>query len=80
MKSFEECMEIARKKAEAVGVEITKAYSLGNGYVFDNDEEYLGVLPIVVDRETGETWGLWAYLNTHNLTMDDMVQVQMEGD
>lgn len=76
MKSYEECRDIATERAEAFGASINKAYQLGNDYVFENaDEEFIGVLPMVVSTETGDTSGLWQYLLDKDLTMDDMTEI-----
>lgn len=76
MKNYEECRDIAEKRAKAFGATTNKAYKLGNDYVFENaDEEFIGVLPMVVSTETGDTSGLWQYLNANDMTMDDMQEI-----
>lgn len=74
--TFEEMKAIAEEKASAYGQKISKAYKLGNAYVFETEEEIIGSFPLVVDTE-GNQSALWAYLNEHDLTMDDMVEIEM---
>ena len=81
MLRYDECKEIALRKAEEMGCVINSAYELGkNAYVFnDTTKDYVGVLPIVVDRNSGICSGLWYYLiNSEDLTltMDDMKEVE----
>ena len=77
MLTREECKAIALEKLDGYGIELDKVSTLKNAFVFENSkEEYMGILPIVVDTETGETSGLWHYLGKHDLTMDDIEEVQ----
>lgn len=77
MLSYEDCKNIAKKDCDGFGATINKAFSIGKDYVFDNSEvEYMGILPIVVSSETGDCFGLWAYLNKEDLTMDDMQEIE----
>lgn len=77
MMNYEECKAIAENRAKSYDININAAYQLGENYVFDNtEEEYIGVLPMVVDVNTGEIKGLWRYLNEVNLTMDDMQEIE----
>lgn len=78
MLSYDECKEKAVSKAEEYGAVIDKAYSIGDAYVFDDSEhECVGVLPLVVDPSTGNTEGIWNYINRNNMTMDDMVEREL---
>lgn len=72
MLSFDECKAIADNRAQEYGAEIAKAYSIGNDFAFDTDEQFIGVFPLVVESKTGKACGMWEYLVKHNLTMDDM--------
>lgn len=77
MMNYEECKAIAENRAKSYDINLNAAYQLGGNYVFDNtEEEYIGVLPMVVDVNTGEIKGLWRYLNEVNLTMDDMQEIE----
>lgn len=77
MMNYAECKAIAEEKAKNFDIEINAAYKLGENYVFDNtEEEYIGILPFVVDVNTGNTKGLWHYLNEADLTMDDMQEIE----
>ena len=73
--TFEQAEEIATRKAEQHGATIDKVYKLGDAYVFDTKEECMGIFPLVIDKE-GVRHGLWIYLQEHDLTMDDMVEVE----
>ena len=78
MKTYEECKEIAIERAKAFNAQIDKAYKLGDSFVFDNsEEEYIGVLPMVVEAESGAIKGLWVYLNEKDLSMDDMTEIDL---
>ena len=73
MLSYEECKKIALEYAEYHNVVLDKAYSLGNGFIFDDSKnEYEGPFPVVVDAITGDIYGLWRYLNEKNLYLDNM--------
>ena len=74
MLSYEECRKIAERKAAQYNVNISKAYTLGDAYVFETDVEFTGAFPLVVDKN-GATYGLWHYLNEKDLTMDDMSEL-----
>lgn len=77
MLSYEDCKKIAIKDAEGYNTTIDKAYTIGKDYAFENSkEELMGILPVVVLRETGDCTGLWAYLNKEDLTMDDMQEIE----
>lgn len=76
MREYNECKEIALKKAEYHKITIDTAYKIGDDYAFDNSrEEVIGILPFVVDADTGECVSLWYYLNDKDLTMDDMQDI-----
>ena len=78
MKNYEECKEIALERAKDFNVTIDKAYKLGNGFVFDNSqEEFIGILPMVIDTSSGVAVDLWLYLNQTGLTMDDMTEIEL---
>ena len=78
MLNYEECRERAINKANRYNTVIDKAYKLGESYVFDNSkEEFVGVLPVVVNPNNGEVSGLWNYLNEADLTMDDMQEIEL---
>ena len=61
MLTYEECKNIAIAKAKSYNVSITKAYNIGNDFVFDTDIKFEGVFPVVVSSENGNTKGLWIY-------------------
>lgn len=76
MLDYRECKRIAQERAEAFNAEIDKAYKIGESYAFDSSKgEYVGILPMVVNTNSGETKGLWHYLNEVDLTMDDMQEI-----
>lgn len=76
MLEYQECKRIAQERAAAFGADIDKAYKLGGNYVFDStQEEFAGIIPLVVDANSGEIQGLWHYLNEADLTMDDMQEI-----
>ena len=75
MLGYEECKEIAQRRADEHKISIDKAYDIGNDYVFDNSaDEAIGILPMVVNADNGEIKGLWLYLNDNDMTMDDMIE------
>ena len=76
MLTYEECKRIAVNRAKGYDLTINKAYKLNGAYVFDSNVELMGILPIVVDTE-GNTKGIWAYINEHDLTMDDMEEIEV---
>ena len=73
---YEEIKNIALSRAETYGVTIDKAYTLGDAFVFETKEEFVGTFPMVIDKQ-GNNYGLWYYLNEHDLTMDDMVEREL---
>ena len=75
MKTYDECRKIAEEMAKSYNATISKAYTIGSDYVFDTDDEVIGVFPLVVLSETGNTSGIWNYLNTNDKTMDDMQEI-----
>ena len=77
MKGYEECKKIALEKAKKYNATINHAYSIGNDFVFDSDEEYMGVLPVVVRAEDGSTAGIWFYLEEVDKTWDDLVEIEL---
>ena len=80
MLSYEECKKIAVERASQHDLEITKAYHIGSDYVFaDDNDDAPGFLPEVVRSENGECWGIWEYINHFNMTMDDMVEIPLDG-
>lgn len=77
MLNYGECKVKAEERAAAFNATIDKAYKIGSDYVFENSkEEYIGVLPLVVDTETGAIKGLWQYLLDKDMTMDDMTEIE----
>jgi len=75
MLSYEQCRQIAHKKAESYNTAIGKSYHIGKDYAFESVEEYVGVFPTVVDVNNGNTYPLWIYLNDNDLSMDDMQEM-----
>lgn len=75
--NYAECKEIAENKAKAFNATIDKAGKLGDDYVFDSSEEYIGIFPVVVRSKGGKCTGLWQYLNENDMTMDDMQEVKL---
>ena len=69
MLSYDECKQI--------GLKITKAYRLGDAFVFDTDIECEGIMPVVIDPETEKTTGLWRYINDKDLEMGDMKEIEL---
>ena len=78
MLSYEQCRLIAHEKAEHYNTALGKSYKLGNDYVFEAVEEFVGVFPTVVSTENGSTLPLWTYLNEKDLSMDDMQEIPVE--
>ena len=77
MLNYEESKAIAEERAKAFDAIVDKAFKLGDNYVFDSSkEEYAGVIPFVVDVNSGEIKDLWNYLNEADLTMDDMQEIE----
>ena len=73
MLSYEECKKIALDKAKLYNTTMDTAYEIGNDFAFENSKEaWEGVFPCVVIAESGETMGLWRYLNDMDLTEYDM--------
>ena len=77
MLSYDECKQMAEEKAESYGLKITKAYRLGDAFVFDTDIECEGIMPVVIDPETEKTTGLWRYINDKDLEMGDMKEIEL---
>ena len=75
MLSYEECKDIAVQIASGHDAKLAKAYQIRNDYVFEAAGEWVGVFPVVVFAENGDTMGLWHYLNRFDLTWDDMVEI-----
>ncbi len=75
--NYAECKEIAENKVKIFNATIGKAYKLGDDYVFDSSEEYIGIFPVVVSSKDGKCTGLWQYLNENDMTMDDMQEVEL---
>ena len=79
MLKYEECKEIALKKAKACGVMIKSAYKIGMDYVFDSSPESIGKFPVVINIRDGKTYGLWRYLNAFKQSMDNMKEINIEN-
>ena len=75
MLNYNECKKIAEEKVKDYGVELNKSYMLNDDFVFDSDQELMGVLPIVVITRTGDIQGLWSYINERHTSMDSMIEM-----
>ena len=76
MLSYEECKKAAMEKAKEYNIALDTAYSIGRDFAFESKKkECVGILPVVVSRKSGKTYGLWPYLNKFNLSMDDMKEI-----
>lgn len=75
MLNYDECKKIAEEKVKDYGVELNKSYMLNDDFVFDSDQELMGVLPIVVITRTGDIQGLWPYINERHVSMDSMIEM-----
>lgn len=78
MLNYDNCKQIAIKKAESYGATLEKAYLINGDYAFDTKEEFIGIFPVVIRKKNGDMFGLWEYLNKSDLTMDDMCVVNLE--
>lgn len=78
MLNYDNCKQIAIKKAESYNTSIDKAYLINGDYAFDTKEEFIGIFPVVIRKKNGDMFGLWEYLNKSDLTMDDMRAINLE--
>lgn len=79
MLNYTDCKKIADDRAQQYDITIDKAYRIGSDYAFDADVDAPGIIPLVVRTTDGECWGIWEYINHFNMTMDDMVEIPLEG-
>ena len=77
MLSYEECKKIAEERARNYNATLVKAYRIRNDFVFEAEGNWAGVFPVVLFAETGDTMGLWLYLNKYDLMMDDTVEIPL---